>query len=102
VSVETLAVGTAVESHQIQGEATEFPAGTERVYCLSRVNAANAPTTVNHVWTKDGVKLDEVPLAVRFSPFTTYSYHFVSPGDWKVDVQDDAGRTVSSIQFTVK
>jgi hypothetical protein len=102
VSVEKIAAGTGVENHEIVGEASEFPAGTDKVYCLSRVVAANAPATVKHVWYKDGTKLSEVPLNIKFSPFTTYSYHFMEPGHWKVEVQDDSGAAVSSVEFTVK
>jgi hypothetical protein len=101
-TVEKIEVGTAVEERELVGAATAFEASTAtRVYCWMRAGAAEPPVTLHHVWLLDGQKQSDVPLTIKSASMRTWSYHDVVPGTWKVEVTDDAGAVLSSVDFTV-
>jgi hypothetical protein len=97
------ALGTGVdrETRSIQGEAASFDASVTNVYFLTRVKASAVPTTVNHVYSVDGKETVSVPLSVKGSPWTTWSYRTIWPGAWKVELKDEAGNVIDSKEFTV-
>jgi hypothetical protein len=82
-------------------EATTFDAGVTRVYCWTKAKAATVPGSLKHVWSVDGKEVSEVPLTLSVSPARTWSYKTVWPGAWKVEIKDDAGAVLKSIDFTV-
>lgn len=102
VAVEKIAVGTAIENRELIGEAGEFPAGTAKVYCWTKITAGTVPAQVKHVWSVDGKTEAEVALAVNYPAARTWSSKNVWPGAWTVEVKDDAGQVVQSVAFTVK
>lgn len=97
----TLGTGVDRATRLITGEATSFDAGVGQVYLLTQVKASSVPTTLKHVWSVAGQGNAEVPLTVKGSPWKTWSYRTVWPGDWKVEVQDEAGAVLQSLAFTV-
>jgi hypothetical protein len=94
-------VGTGVDNRELTGEATTFDAGVTRVYCWTKAKAATVPGSLKHVWSVDGKEVSEVPLTLSVSPARTWSYKTVWPGAWKVEIKDDAGAVLKSIDFTV-
>ena len=102
VSLEGLSVGTAVVDRNLQGASSSFSASdSPRLYCYNRVTTTNAPTTLTHVWIKDGAERGTITLNVGGSPWRTWSNHAVEAGSWKVEVRDAAGTVVDSVDFTV-
>lgn len=101
VAVENIAIGTAVEERVLQGAAASFPASTGRVYCHHRTKTTVAPTTIRHVWSKDGEVRGEITLNVGGDGWRTWSNHAIEPGSWKVDVLDADGTLADSVLFTV-
>ena len=101
VTVEKIAVGTAIDNKEISGEAGEFPSSTERVYCWTKVASDQTPVTIKHVWSADGKKEAEVTLEIKYPSARTWSSKNVWPGAWKVEVTDDQGKVLSSKEFTV-
>jgi hypothetical protein len=101
LSVEKIVFATGVEDREPVGEATEFDASVGRVYCWTKVQAAEVPTEIRHVWSLNGEKVSEVALQIRFPSTRTWSYKTISAGNWKVEVVDDAGTVISSAEFTV-
>jgi len=99
-SVELLsaAVGTGVENREIVGEGTTFAEG--QVACLTKVQTT-APTTLHHVYSVDGKEINDIALNVNGSPWRTWSRKTVWPGAWKVEIKDDAGAVLKSIDFEV-
>ena len=59
--VEKFALGTGVESRELVGEATEFDVSVGRIYCWTRINSQNVPTTINHVCTLARSKSPKFP-----------------------------------------
>ena len=96
------ALGSGVdrETRTIQGEATSFDPSVE-VHYLTRVKAETVPTTINHVYSVDGKEVASVPLAVKGSPWTTWSRKSVWPGAWKVELKDESGVVIESKEFSV-
>jgi hypothetical protein len=102
ISVLLSGLGSGVdrETRTIQGEATTFDASQE-VHYLTRVKAEMVPTTINHVYSVDGKEVASVSLAVKGSPWTTWSRKTVWPGSWKVELKDESGVVIESKEFTV-
>lgn len=102
VSLEGLAVGSAVVDRALQGAASSFSADeSPRLYCYNKVMAADAPTTITHVWIKDGTERGTITLNIGANPWRTWSNHAVEPGSWKVEVRDASGSVIDSVAFTV-
>jgi hypothetical protein len=101
VTVDKIAVGSAIDNKEISGEADQFGASTTRVYCWTKVSSSQTPVTVKHVWSADGHKEAEVALEIKYPSARTWSSKNVWPGSWKVDVTDDQGKVLSSKEFTV-
>lgn len=102
-SVEVLdaLVGTGVENREPIGAAESFDATVTRVYCWTRAKASSTPVTLHHVWSRDGEKVSEVPLTLNVSPARTWSYKTVVPGSWKVEVTDESGVVLKTLEFQV-
>jgi hypothetical protein len=102
LSVEKIVVATSVENHEPMGESKEFEASVGTVYCWTKIAASTTPATIKHVWYLGEEKVFEIPLEIKYPSTRTWSSKTVQPGDWKVEVTDDAGTVLSSISFTVK
>lgn len=93
-------VGTAVEKHEIVGEATSFGLGTT-VVAWSRV--LDSEGTVKHVWKHDGKAVWTASMPVKSKRWSTMSRRTVrSPGSWNVDVQNAEGASLGTVSFDVK
>jgi hypothetical protein len=97
--------GWNAEELALTGEAKTFPAGTERIYCRTLITGAEEPTTVTHVWYREGKTMARVELAVGSSRWRTKSSKRLLPewtGEWEVRVLDAAGTVLGSATFTVQ
>jgi hypothetical protein len=102
-----MAFGTEVdrETRTLEGEAEEFPAGTERVFCLTRIRNAEPPFAVTHAWFHEGKHMARVELNVGSGDWRTYSSKRLLTtwtGAWEVKVLDGAGKVLASREFTIK
>lgn len=84
------------------GENKEFDASVGTVSCWTKVTATTVPATIKHVWYFGDKKVYEYPLDVKFPSTHTRSSKSVKSGSWRVDVTDEAGTVLSSINFIVK
>lgn len=100
VVMSDLGSGVDRETRSIQGAASSFDPSVE-VHYLTRVKAAMVPATVNHVYSVDGKEVASVSLAVKGSPWTTWSRKTVWPGAWKVELKDESGVVIESKEFSV-
>lgn len=103
----TVSFGTDIdrESRELVGEATTFGAGIERIVCLTRVSGLSAPTSVTHVWYRDGKTMARVDLNVASSNWRTWSSKRLLPdwtGHWEVKILDSNGRVLGSSGFDVQ
>lgn len=102
-----IAFGTDIdrENRELVGETAVFAAGIERIACLTRLEGLEAPTSVTHVWYRDGKTMARVDLNVASSNWRTWSSKRLLPdwtGHWEVKVLDSDGRILGSAGFDVQ
>ncbi len=102
VKVEKAVAATGVEDREPVGEATEFEASVGKVYCWSKIAAETVPTTIKHVWYHGEQKVFEMDLDIKYPSTRTWTVKTIQPGDWRVDITDEAGTALDSVSFTVK
>jgi hypothetical protein len=107
LSVPDMAFGTGYDyqTRSLEGEGTTFAAGAQAIWCRTRIAGATEPTTVTHVWYRDGKTMARVQLAVTSPSYRTVSSKTMLPdwtGRWEVKVLDDAGTILRSESFTVE
>lgn len=102
LKVEKAVAATGVEDREPVGEATEFEASVGKVYCWSKIAAETVPTTIKHVWYHGEQKVFEMDLDIKYPSTRTWTAKTIQPGDWRVDITDQAGTVLDSVSFTVK
>jgi len=81
-----------------------FPAGTERLWCYTRVQGAALPVDIVHAWYHEGETRARVSLPVRSPDWRTWSSKLLLPawtGHWEVKVLDPDGLVLASRTFTI-
>ena len=101
-----LGFGTGIdrETRGLTGQSETFAAGIERVFCRMHITGATAPTTVNHVWYRDGKTMAQVELNVGSANWRTWSSKRLLPswtGFWEVKVLDQTGKVLASASFEI-
>lgn len=87
------------------GAADVIPAGTERVFCFTRIDGAQGETQITHNWYYMGTLKASVVLPVRTSAWRTWSSKTVLPewtGEWMVEVLSNDGSPLDSVIFFVQ
>lgn len=87
------------------GSSDVIPAGTERVYCFTRIDGAQGETEITHNWYYKGALKASVVLPVRTSEWRTWSSKTLLPewtGEWMVEVLSKDGTPLESLIFFVQ
>ena len=87
------------------GSGDVIPAGTQRVFCFTRIAEAQGQTEIVHNWYYQGVLKASVVLPVRASEWRTWSSKTLLPqwtGEWMVEVLTKDGTPLESIIFFVQ
>ncbi len=87
------------------GSAEVIPAGTQRVYCYTRIAGAQAETEITHNWYYQGNLKASVVLPVRNDNWRTWSSKTLLPewtGEWMVEVLSKDGTPLESVVFVVQ
>ena len=79
---------------------TSFAPG--KVYCWNELKGGDGEYSITHVWYRDGKQVRRQPIRARGKKWVTWSYHKLTPGSWKVEVLDAAGKVIGSKELTVK
>jgi hypothetical protein len=83
---------------------TQFPVSVGKLFCFTKVEGAQPPTKITHVWYQGDTERDRIDLTVNGATWRTYSSKTIRPGDagsWHVDVLDSAGTVVKTLQFEI-
>ncbi len=103
--VEDAAIATEVTDLTPQGVSDSFPPTVSKLYAFTRIVGAEGETTVKHLWFYQDRLMAEVELPVRSPSWRTYSSKNILPswtGNWRVDITDEAGNLLKSLEFTVE
>ena len=98
-----VAIGKSIDKNMPVDTASAFPADVGAVVAWTRVTGAEAGTKISHVWIH-GADTAKVELNIGGSPWRTYSRKTIgadATGDWKVEVQDSAGKVLASKSFKI-
>jgi hypothetical protein len=100
--VDSILFATGIESRAPVGVNNVFEPSIRKVFCWTKISIDRAPVTVKHVWYNGTEKVFELPLRLKYASGRLWSYKTVTPGDWKVDVVNEAGDVIGSASFTAK
>jgi hypothetical protein len=100
--IEKLVMARTVENREPVDESVEFDASLGKVYCWMNVKCPTPPKTMKHVWYKGDQKVFQLALEIKYATMRTWSIKGISPGDWRVDVVDEADQVIGSMKFQVK
>lgn len=87
------------------GSGDVIPAGTERVFCYTRIEGAQSETEITHNWYYQGNLKASVVLPVRNANWRTWSSKTLLPewkGEWMVEVLSKDGTPLESIIFFIQ
>jgi hypothetical protein len=109
-AAEEIAVAEAVICQDVVdrapiGAGDVVPAGTERVFCFTRITGARTETEITHNWYYQGSLKASVTLPVRNADWRTWSSKKLLPewkGEWMVEVLSRGGNAMESIIFFVQ
>lgn len=101
IKVEKIATASSVEKREPVGEKAAFDAATTQVYTWTKIVAEQVPATIKHVYYLNDKMVREITLQVTTVPYRVWSVKNVVPGNWKVEVTDEAGKVLATATFTV-
>lgn len=94
---------TGVKDRAPEGAADTFPTSVGQVYCFTEARAVTGK--VVHVWYHGDKEVGRIELPVRAERWRTWSAKKVLPGmtgSWRVEVQDETGKALATVSFSVE
>ena len=101
IKVEKIVTAAAVVNREPVDENSVFDKTVGRVYTWTRIVAAEAPVKISHIYYADEKKVAEIELDIKAKTYRVWSNKSVWPGNWKVEVTDEAGSVLAAVTFTV-
>lgn len=100
-------LGTQLDraTRSIVDPADQFTPDVETIFCLTRIQGLEAPTTVTHAWYHEGEAMARVSLNVGSSDWRTWSSKRILPawtGRWEVKVLDETGKVLHTSAFVIE
>lgn len=84
---------------------TVFHSDIEKVFCFTKIEGAASPTKIFHVWKYNDQEMAKVELDVRSASWRTWSSKRIISswtGHWTVEIQDEVGETLKTLEFEIK
>ncbi len=102
VEVLRLALTTKVDKQEPVDEITSAKVG-EVVTAFSQIRSGLAETSITHRWALNGQTVSDVPLAVKGSPWRTWSRKTLhAAGAWTVQVLNANGDVLKEAKLDVQ
>jgi hypothetical protein len=104
-AVERMVTTEGIEDREPIGLDTAFPADIDRVYCFLEARNIEHDTEVTFVWYAGDMQVAEITVPLQAGPrWRTFSYKTIGgvAGEWRVELLDENGNTVNSIEFTTE
>jgi hypothetical protein len=105
LTIVRMVISAGVKDRTPLDMGTTFPASQEKVSCFIEFKDVKKETTINVVWMYGQKEMDKIPLTIKPSPrYRTWATKTIygMKGKWKVDVLDEKGDLIKSIEFTVQ
>ena len=105
LEVKEILLGTGLENKEVTGVDTTFSADIGKIYCWTKVTGATTETQIAHRWYFNEKEVAKIDITVKYPSYRCWSIKTIYPemkGNWKVDIEDSAGKLLSSMSFTVK
>jgi len=103
IEVADAAICKDIQGKQPIGIANSFAPDVAKVWCWSKIKDGQG--TIKHIYYHNGQEKAAVVLNVLSANFRTYSSKRILPsqiGQWRVDIVDQNGTVLKSLEFTVK
>lgn len=103
--VSRLVICIDIKNREPVGISDIFTSTTEKVYCFLEATNIVADTTASFVWYFEQKQMAKIDLSLKKgNHWRTYSSKKLAKlkGTWKVEIQDEQGNIVKSINFKVE
>lgn len=106
ISISELAVTTKVSKGKPIDAVHRISHRTVKaLYCFTRtVNSDATETAIRHVWQRGDQVVKETDLPIkgrRWRVYSTLPVNASSVGNWRVDVKDDTGAVLKTVEFRI-
>jgi len=81
-----------------------FSTELDKVYCFTKVKTDKTPTYIYHIWYKNGKRIAEIKLNIKYQFYRTWSYKTIFPsdiGNWKVELLDSNKNKIAETYFKI-
>ncbi len=105
IEVEDIAVCTSVENRQPVGTDSVFTADAGKLYCFTKLSSQTDSSEISHIWFYQDKQMAKIDLPMKAKSWRTWSAKTIMPawkGNWRVEIQDANGKSISSISFRLK
>jgi hypothetical protein len=104
-SIERLVIAGSIEDREPVGTVDTYSVSTKKIYCFLEAGDISADTTVSFVWYFGETEMGSVELPLREgSRWRTWSSKtlYGNAGSWKVELRDENGAVLDTVEFTVE
>ncbi|MDH3393133.1 MAG: DUF2914 domain-containing protein [Desulfobulbaceae bacterium] len=105
-SIARMVVSTdIVNKEPVLGSNETFPLSLGKVYCFLEAREITEDTEIKFVWIHEGVRQATIPLKIKKGwRWRTYSSKKLGnlSGNWMVEIHDEEGKVLDSINFIVQ
>lgn len=106
VTVAEVSVATDIKDHGPVGAADKFTiTAPQKIWCYSKITGGADGQAIAHKWFHKDNLIASMPLKIKAGSYRTYSYKTISPemkGLWRVEIIDEAGKVLKTVNFTVE
>ena len=104
LEVAVAAIAQDVVDREPVDAAISFTSLVGTLYCFTKIDGAQSPTQISHVWYYGADERARVALDVNSDSWRTWSSKIIQAhevGSWRVDVIDSAGTVLKELQFEI-
>ena len=105
LTIGRLVSAASIEDREPVGVADTVSSDTPGVYCFLEANNIAADIEVAFVWILNGTEMLETPMALKAAPrWRTWAGKnlYGLKGDWKVELRDETGTVLRTVEFKVE
>ena len=105
LKVEQIVIAKEVKDRAPVEPGDKFSAEVGKLYCFTKISGARGETEIKHVWYLADKVVGEVPLKINGPTWRTWSYKTIDKtmtGAWKAEVQDESGKVLATVNFTIE